>query len=41
MKGLKRENVRERMDDFGLIFNMLGERATIDSQGAEQLQEDA
>lgn len=28
LKGLKRENLRDHMDDFELIFNMLGERAT-------------
>ena len=27
LKGLKRENLRDHMDDFELIFNMLGERA--------------
>src|SRR3972149_1432094 len=26
LKGLKRENLRDHMDDFELIFNMLGER---------------
>ena len=28
LKGLKRQNLRDHMDDFELIFNMLGERAT-------------
>ena len=28
IKNLKRENLRDHMDDFELIFNMLGERAT-------------
>ncbi|MCX6740821.1 MAG: Bro-N domain-containing protein, partial [Candidatus Parcubacteria bacterium] len=28
VKGLKRENLRDHMDDFELIFTMLGERAT-------------
>lgn len=28
IKGLKRENLRDHMDDFELIFNMLGGRAT-------------
>lgn len=28
IKGLKRENLRDHMDDFELIFTMLGERAT-------------
>jgi DNA-damage-inducible protein D len=28
LKGLKRENLRDHMDDFELIFNMLGERST-------------
>lgn len=47
LKGLKRENLRDHMDDFELIFNMLGERATTeihkneDSQGVEKLKEDA
>lgn len=27
-KGLKRENLRDHMDDLELIFSMLGERAT-------------
>ncbi len=47
LKGLKRENLRDHMDDFELIFNMLGERATTeihrneDSQGISKLKEDA
>jgi len=47
LKGLKRENLRDHMDDFELIFTMLGERSTTeihrneDSRGLEKLQEDA
>ncbi len=47
LKGLKRENLRDHMDDFELIFNMLGERATTeihrneDSKGMPKLQADA
>lgn len=47
LKGLKRENLRDHMDDFELIFNMLGERATTeihrseDSKGVPKLQADA
>jgi len=47
LKGLKRENLRDHMDDFELIFNMLGERATTeihrneDSQGVKKLKTDA
>ena len=47
MKGLKRENLRDHMNDFELIFNMLGERSTTeihrseDSKGVPKLQEDA
>jgi prophage antirepressor-like protein len=46
-KGLKRENLRDHMDDFELIFTMLSERATTeihrteDSQGMPKLKEDA
>jgi prophage antirepressor-like protein len=29
LKGLKRENLRDHMDDFELIFTMLGERSTV------------
>lgn len=47
LKGLKRENLRDHMDDFELIFTMLGERATTeihrneDSQGLPKLKADA
>ena len=47
LKGLKRENLRDPMDDFELIFNMLGERATTeihraeDSKGVVKLKADA
>jgi hypothetical protein len=47
LKGLKRENLRDHMDDFELIFNMLGERATTeihrteDSKGIVKLKSDA
>lgn len=47
MKGLKRENLRDHMDDFELIFTMLGERATTeihrneDSVGVPKLKSDA
>ena len=47
LKGLKRENLRDHMDDFELIFNMLGERATAeihrteDSKGVGKLRSDA
>ena len=47
LKGLKRENLRDHMDDFELIFTMLGERATTEihrtenSQGVPKLKEDA
>lgn len=47
LKGLKRENLRDHMDDFELIFTMLGERATTeihrteDSKGVEELKKDA
>ncbi|MDO8582210.1 MAG: Bro-N domain-containing protein [bacterium] len=47
MKGLERENLRDHMDDFELIFNMLGERATTeihrteDSRGVPKLRSDA
>src|SRR3989344_880905 len=47
LKGLKRENLRDHMDDFELIFNMLGERAsteihrTEDSKGVGKLKADA
>ncbi|MFH0771673.1 MAG: Bro-N domain-containing protein [Candidatus Omnitrophota bacterium] len=47
LKGLKRENLRDHMDDFELIFTMLGERATTeihrteDSLGVNKLKADA
>lgn len=47
IKGLKRENLRDHMDDFELIFTMLSERATTeihrteDSQGIIKLKKDA
>ena len=47
LKGLKRENLRDHMDDFELIFGMLGERATTeihrteDSRGVAKLRSDA
>ncbi|EKD25933.1 MAG: hypothetical protein ACD_79C01434G0002 [uncultured bacterium] len=47
LKGLKRENLRDHMDDFELIFNMLGERSTTEihrnenSQGVSKLKSDA
>jgi hypothetical protein len=47
LKGLKRENLRDHMDDFELIFTMLSERATTeihrteDSHGIPKLKEDA
>ena len=47
LKGSKRENLRDHMDDFELIFTMLGERSTTeihrneDSQGIPKLKEDA
>jgi len=47
LKGLKRENLRDHMDDFELIFTMLGERATTeihrneDSCGIPKLKSDA
>ena len=47
LKGLKRENLRDHMDDFELIFTMLGERATTEihrtehSQGIPKLKSDA
>ena len=46
-KGLKRENLRDHMDDLELIFSMLGERATTEitidknSQGMPELKADA
>lgn len=47
LKGLKRENLRDHMNDFELIFNMLGERSTTEihrnenSQGFSKLKSDA
>jgi len=46
-KGLDRQNLRDHMDDFELIFSMLGERATTeiarveDSHGVPKLKSDA
>lgn len=47
LKGLKRQNLRDHMDDFELIFTMLGERSTTeihrqeDSIGVPKLARDA
>lgn len=47
IKGLKRENLRDHMDDFELIFTMLGERSTTEihrtenSEGIPKLKQDA
>ncbi len=47
VKGLKRQNLRDHMDDLELIFTMLGERATTeihrdeDSRGLPKLKDDA
>jgi DNA-damage-inducible protein D len=47
LKGLKRENLRDHMDDFELIFTMLGERSTTEihktrnSKGIPKLKKDA
>lgn len=47
LKGLRRENLRDHMDDFELIFNMLGERSTTEihrtenSRGVAKLKSDA
>ncbi|MDP3042960.1 MAG: Bro-N domain-containing protein, partial [bacterium] len=47
LKRLKRENLRDHMDDFELILTMLGERTTTeihrvkDSQGVPKLKDDA
>ena len=38
LKGLKRQNLRDHMDDFELIFTMLGERATAEIHRAEDTQ---
>ena len=46
LKGLKRQNLRDHMDDFELIFTMLGERSTTEihrtenSQGIPKLKKD-
>ncbi|MDR3558152.1 MAG: Bro-N domain-containing protein [Candidatus Pacebacteria bacterium] len=47
LKSLERENLRDHMDDFELIFTMLGERSTTeihrteDSRGISKLSDDA
>lgn len=47
LKGLKRENLRDHMNDFELIFSMLGERSTTEihrtenSKGVRKLKADA
>lgn len=47
LKGLKRQNLRDHMDDFELIFTMLGERSTTEihrnenSKGMPKLKGDA
>ncbi len=47
IKGLKRENLRDHMDDFELILTMLGEKTTTeihrtkDSRGVPRLKDDA
>ena len=47
LKGLKRQNLRDHMDDFELIFTMLGERSTTEihrtenSKGLPKLKNDA
>ena len=47
VKGLKRENLRDHMNDFEIIFSMLGERSTTeihrteDSKGMGKLKSDA
>ena len=47
LKGLEKENLRDHMDDFELIFTMLGERSTTeihrveDSRGVTKLKSDA
>ncbi len=35
LKGLRRENLRDHMDDFELIFTMLGEKATTEIHRTE------
>lgn len=47
LKGLERQNLRDHMDDFELIFTMLGERSTTEihrteeSKGMDKLSSDA
>lgn len=47
LKGLKRENLRDHMEDLELILTMLGERTTTeihrsnDSKGVPRLKDDA
>ncbi|MEK7095201.1 MAG: phage antirepressor protein, partial [Patescibacteria group bacterium] len=47
LKGLERENLRDHMNDFELIFTMLGERSTTEihrtenSKGVSKLKSDA
>jgi hypothetical protein len=47
LKGLKKENLRDHMDDFELILTMLGERTTTeihrtkDTKGVHRLKDDA
>ena len=47
VKGLKRQNLRDHMDDFELILTMLGERTTTeihrtkDTRGVPRLKDDA
>lgn len=47
LKGLKRQNLRDHMDDLELIFTMLSERATTEihktenSKGVPKLKKDA
>ena len=47
LKGLKRQNLRDHMDDLELIFTMLGERSTTEihrtgnSKGVKKLKNDA
>jgi mRNA-degrading endonuclease RelE of RelBE toxin-antitoxin system len=47
LKGIEKENLRDHMDDFELIFTMLGERSTTeihrveDSKGMPKLQSDS
>jgi DNA-damage-inducible protein D len=47
LKGLQKENLRDHMDDFELIFTMLGERSTTEihrnenSKGIPKLKQDA